>query len=122
MSTMSAKHKELSEQLGTWWRTQTDFKTKKDLAGLLRVHSDTLGEYFSGRSFPRWDIACRLFELTDIECLRPDVGGNSSLEMFQGSPPPRCCLHIPLVSLLQIKSIQKRIITVPLDLPKKRAI
>ena len=95
MSTMSAKHKELSEQLGTWWRTQTDFKTKKDLAGLLRVHSDTLGEYFSGRSFPRWDIASRLFELTNIECLRPDVGGNSPLEMVPGESPAALLLAHP---------------------------
>ena len=92
---MSAKHKELSEQLGTWWRTQTDFKTKKDLAGLLKVHPDTLGEYFSGKSFPRWDIACRLFELTNIECLRPDVGGNSSLEMVPRESPAALLLAHP---------------------------
>jgi len=89
---MSARHKELSEQLGTWWTTQTDFKTKKALAGFLNVHPDTLGEYFSGKSFPRSDIANRLFELTDIECLRPDVGGGSSPEMV-----PRESTAVPLL-------------------------
>ena len=78
---MPAKHEELSEQLTSWWRTQTDFKTKKALAGFLRVHPDTLGEYFSGKSFPRSDIANRLCELTNIECLKSDVDGNSSTEM-----------------------------------------
>jgi len=71
---MSTKHKELSEQLATWWRTQTDFKAKKALAGFLKVHPDTLGDYFSGKNFPRWDIANRLFELTNIEYLKPEVG------------------------------------------------
>ena len=75
---MSGKHKELSEQLAAWWCAQTDFKTKKALAGFLKVHPDTLGEYFSGKSFPRWDIACRLFELTNIECLRPEVDGSAA--------------------------------------------
>ena len=70
-NTMSAKHTELSEQLANWWRTQADFKTKKALAGFLKVHPDTVGEYFSGKSFPRWDIAGKLFELTNIRCLKP---------------------------------------------------
>ena len=68
---MSAKHKELSQQLATWWRAQTHFKTKKALAGFLKVHPDTVGEYFSGKSFPRWDVANKLFELTNIQCLKP---------------------------------------------------
>lgn len=71
---MSAKHKELSKQLANWWSTQTDFKTKKALAGFLKVHPVTLAEYFSGRSFPRCDIANRLWELANIECLKPEVG------------------------------------------------
>ena len=75
---MTAKHKELSEQLTTWWSTQTDFKVKKTLAGFLKVHPDTLGDYFSGKNFPRWDIANRLFELTNIECLKPDAGTSTT--------------------------------------------
>lgn len=66
----STKHEELSEQLATWWRTQTEFKTKKAMAGFLKVHPDTLGDYFSGRKFPRSDIADRLFELTNIKYLK----------------------------------------------------
>ncbi len=81
MGYRSEKHKELSEQLTTWWRKQTDFKTKKALAGLLKVHPDTLGDYFSGRKFPKSDIANRLYELTDIKCLKPDAGSNSSSEI-----------------------------------------
>lgn len=70
---MAAKHEELSQQLTAWWRAQTDFKTKKALAGFLKVHPDTVGEYFSGKSFPRWVIANRLFVLTNIQCLKPDT-------------------------------------------------
>ena len=81
---MSAKHKELSEQLTAWWRTQTDFKTKKALAGLLKVHPDTLGEYFSGKSFPRWDIANKLFEMTSIQCLKPDAGVSTVSDLPRG--------------------------------------
>ena len=62
----STEHKELSEQLDSWWRTQTDFKAKKALAGFLKVHPDTIGDYFSGKNFPRPDIANRLYELTNI--------------------------------------------------------
>jgi len=69
-------------------------QNKKGL-GWLKVHPDTLGEYFSGKSFPRWDIACRLFELTNIECLRPDVGGNSSLEMVPRESPAALLLAHP---------------------------
>ena len=83
----SAKHKELSEQLTSWWRTQTEFKTKKALAGLLKVHPDTLGDYLSGRQFPKSDIANRLYEITDIKCLKPDVGGNSFTEMVSQESP-----------------------------------
>ena len=82
----SAKHKELSEQLATWWRTQTDFKTKKALAGFLKVHPDTLGGYFSGRKFPMSDIANRLCELTNIRCLKPDFDSDSPSEMLPHPP------------------------------------
>jgi hypothetical protein len=82
----SAKLKELSEQLATWWRTQTDFKTKKALAGFLKVHPDTLGDYFSGRNFPRSDIADRLCELTNIRCLKRDFDSDSSSEMLPHPP------------------------------------
>ena len=90
---MSTKHKELSEQLATWWRTQTDFKTKKALAGFLKVHPDTLGVYFSGKKFPRWDIAYSLFELTGIECLKTEIGSNSSSGVPQGPPAALLLTH-----------------------------
>jgi len=101
---MSGKHKVLSEQLAAWWRAQTDFKTKKALAGFLKVHPDTLGDYFSGKSFPRWDIANKLFELTNIQCLKPDAGTSTvpdllreescsgkSPESTAGQPPGMLC-------------------------------
>jgi len=69
MGYRSEKHKELSEQLTTWWCEQTDYTTKKALAGLLKVHPVTLGDYFSGRKFPKSDIASKLYELTNIICL-----------------------------------------------------
>lgn len=98
----SAKHKELSEQLAAWWRTQTDFKTKKALAGSLKVHPDTLGDYFSGRKFPRSDIASRLYELTNIECLKrlePDVDSSSPSEIVPQEPSVAPLLpHLPGVA------------------------
>ena len=86
----SSKHKELSEQLTSWWRTQTDFKTKKTLADFLKVHPDTLGDYFSGRKFPRLDIANRLCELTKIMCLKANAGAGSFSRMVpqEASPVP----------------------------------
>jgi hypothetical protein len=87
----SAKHKELSEQMSAWWSAQTDFKTKKELAGFLKVHRDTIGEYFSGKSTPMPDIATRLYELTNIACLKPDVGSTSSAEI-----PPESSAASPI--------------------------
>ncbi len=78
----SSKHKELSEQLTTWWHAQTDFKTKTALATLLKLHPDTLGDYFSGRRFPKSDIANRLYELTNIACLKPDGSINPIPEVI----------------------------------------
>jgi hypothetical protein len=83
----SSKHKELSEQLTTWWSTQTDFKTKRGLADFLKVHPDTLGDYFSGRSFPKSDIANRLCELTNAACLKPHGGADPLLEMAPQESP-----------------------------------
>ena len=77
---MSGKHEELSEQLAAWWQIQTNFKTKKDLAGFLNVHRDTVGDYFSGRRFPKPEIADRLYELTKITCLKPNASGDSPRE------------------------------------------
>ncbi|MFC1962303.1 helix-turn-helix domain-containing protein [Chloroflexota bacterium] len=74
----SSKHKELSEQLNGWWRAQTGFKTKKELAVFLGVHPDTLGDYFPGRQFPRADIARKLYELTKMPCLRTDSAASFS--------------------------------------------
>jgi len=55
----------------------------------LSVHPDTLGEYFSGRKFPRSDIATRLYDLTKIQCLSPHSGAASLSEMVkQNSPSP----------------------------------
>jgi hypothetical protein len=76
-----AKYKELSEELTTWWSMQTQFKTKKALAAFLEVHPDTVGEYFSGRKFPRSDIANRLGGLTNIRCLKQDFNANLSSEV-----------------------------------------
>ena len=89
----SSTHKELSEQLTSWWRTQTDFKTKKSLADFLEVHPDTLGDYFSGRRSPRLDIANRLCELTKIACLKTNAGADSfsgvvPREVSPVKPPP----------------------------------
>jgi hypothetical protein len=75
---LSEKHRHLSEQLNSWWRTQTTFKTKKEMAGALNVHHDTLGDYFSGRKFPRPDIENRIYELTNIQGLEPGVRSDSS--------------------------------------------
>ena len=83
---MPVNHEELPEQLTNWWRTQTDFKTKKELAGFLRIHPDTLGDYFSGRKFPRSDIAERLSGLTNVGCLKPDAGSLSSPELTTEKP------------------------------------
>lgn len=96
----SSKHKELSEQLTTWWNTQTDFKTKKALAGLLKVHPDTLGDYFSGRQFPKSDMANRLRELTNIACLRPHGGADPVSEMvLQEFSPMPLLLAAPRVAV-----------------------
>jgi len=111
----SAKHKELSEQLATWWRTQTDFKTKKALAGFLKVHPDTLGSYFSGRKLPMSDIANRLCELTNIRCLKRDYDSDSSSEMVpQESSPGPMLLHPPGVAA-SIGEPQESDITWPSD-------
>ena len=83
---MPAKHEDLSKQLTGWWQTQTEFKTKKDMASFLGVHPDTLGDYFSGRKFPRSDIAERLSGLTNIGWLKPDVGNLSSPEVITEKP------------------------------------
>jgi len=77
----SAKHEELSKELTSWWRTQTEFKTKKALADFLKVHPDTLGDYFAGRRFPRSDIANRLGGLTNIGCLKHDFDSDLSSEV-----------------------------------------
>ena len=100
MEYQSSKHKELSEQLTSWWRTQTDFKTKKALADFLKVHPDTLGDYSSGRKFPRPDIASRLYELTKIACLKPVAGAESPPQMVPqlSSPIAPLLLSAPRVA------------------------
>ena len=77
----SAKQKEFSERLVSWWRTQTDFKTKQALAAFIKVHPVTLSGYFTGKSFPGAEVANRLYELTKINCLKSDTGSGSSLEV-----------------------------------------
>lgn len=87
MEFRGSKYKELSEQLGAWWRTQKDYATKKALAGFLKVHPDTLGDYLSGRKFPRPDIAVRLYELTHAHCLRPAPAASSSKTVAPSTAP-----------------------------------
>ena len=87
MDYCSSKHKELSEQLTKWWSTQTDFKTKRGLADFLEVHPDTLGDYFSGRRFPKSDIANRLCELTNFACLEPHGSADPLSEMAPQESP-----------------------------------
>lgn len=96
----STKHKELSDQLVSWWRAQTDYKTKKEMATYLSVHPDSLGEYFSGRKFPRSDIASRLYDLTKIPCLSPHSGAASLSEMVKqdSSLPVPVFLPPPIIA------------------------
>jgi len=111
----STKHKELSEQLASWWRTQTDFKTKKALAGFLKVHPDTLGDYFSGRKFPRSDIADRLRELTNIGFLKRDFNSDSSSEMVSQESSPRPMSPHPTGAAASIEESPESDITWPSD-------
>jgi hypothetical protein len=94
----SVRHKELSEALTSWWRMQGQFETKKALAAFLDVHRDTIGDYFSGRKFPRSDIAKRLYELTDVECLKHNSDRDFSSEMM---PHPEVTAREPTRELLQ---------------------
>jgi len=93
----STKHKELSDQLVSWWQAQSDYKTKKELANFLSVHPDTLGEYFSGRRLPRPDIASNLYDLTKIPCLRPHSRAASLSEISKqdSSLPVPILLPLP---------------------------
>jgi hypothetical protein len=98
----STKHKELSTQLTSWWRAQTDFKTKRALADFLKVHPDTVGDYFSGRVFPRSDIANRLFELTKIACLQPHIYAIALSGMVpQDSSPVALLPPAPVVASIE---------------------
>lgn len=96
----SSKHKELSEQLTSWWSAQADFKTKRELADALKVHPDTLGDYFSGRKFPKPDIANRLCELTNIACLEPRSGPN----LLSGKTLQESSIILPLPPAADITS------------------
>ncbi|MFC1981470.1 hypothetical protein ACFLVN_04415 [Chloroflexota bacterium] len=77
------------------------------------MHPDTLGDYFSGRKFPKSDIANRLCELTDIECLRPDVGSNSSSEMVPQESSTTPLLQRPPGVAASIEEPQELDITGP---------
>ena len=77
----SSRHKTLSEELTSWWQGQADFKTKRALAESLKVHPDTIGNYFSGRKFPKGDVARRLWEITKIACLEHGTVSESSLSV-----------------------------------------
>ncbi len=81
MNHPSTRHKELSEELTSWWHAQDDFKTKKAMAGSLKVHPDTLGDYFRGRQFPKGEIANRLWEFTRLACLKPRNNSAPSAEI-----------------------------------------
>ena len=73
MNHLSLRHRILSEQLNHWWGKQDEFKTRKAMADVLKVHPDTLGDYFRGRRFPNEEIASRLWQFTSIECLEPGI-------------------------------------------------
>jgi hypothetical protein len=118
MDYQSEKHKELSEQLTAWWGTQTKFKTKKELAELLSVHPDTLGDYFSGRKFPKPDIADRLYELTNIKCLELDVSRNSSPKMYPPGSFSESLLPPPTGDCVSKLEPQKSNIAGPSELAK----
>jgi hypothetical protein len=77
----SSRHKTLSEELTSWWQGQADFKTKRALAESLKVHPDTIGNYFSGRKFPKGDVARRLWEITKIACLEHGTVSESPLSI-----------------------------------------
>ena len=81
MDYYSSRHKTLSEELTSWWQGQADFKTKRALAESLKVHPDTIGNYFSGRKFPKGDVARRLWEITKIACLEHGTVSESSLSV-----------------------------------------
>lgn len=98
MARNSTKYEELSRELTTWWRMQTEFKTKKAMAAFLKVHPDTLSEYFSGRTFPRSDTANRLGTLTDIRCLKNDFDSGLSSDVV---PNPEVIVKQPTRELPQ---------------------
>ncbi|MBE0480836.1 MAG: hypothetical protein IBX68_07640 [Dehalococcoidia bacterium] len=115
----SEKHKELSAQLATWWGTQTDFETKKMLADFLKVHPDTIGDYLSGRKFPGSGIANRLWQLTKIECLTPNVSSDAPADRAPQEPSPALLLSPSPGVAASIAEPQELDITVPSEPPKE---
>ncbi len=69
--TPDTARQEFSRQLREWWISQDKWRLKRDLAGSLNIHPDTLGDYFGGRSFPTNPVIISgLYEETHLSSLR----------------------------------------------------
>ena len=60
-------------QLQNWFKSQTKYKTKKDLAKGTGIGYTNLKKYFHGDSQPSQKIRQKLYEVTGIEILRQEI-------------------------------------------------
>lgn len=64
-------HMEFTEAMRTWFSKQSMLKSQKELSDYIGVPHSTVRTYFQGRGFPRGEIRDKLYELTEIEMLKP---------------------------------------------------
>jgi len=65
-------HPEVAQALQAWWESQRRFTSKEELAAALQVKLAALGSVCAGSSFPRGPNCWRFYEITGLQCFRPE--------------------------------------------------
>ncbi|MBI4187470.1 MAG: HD domain-containing protein [Chloroflexi bacterium] len=72
MDAQTSSNRPFHEQFTEWWKSDKNiWKTHEKFAGRLKIGRSTVGDYLSGKSIPKGEIAKRIYEVTGLASLKP---------------------------------------------------
>jgi len=90
MNARSSKREIFAQEMKKWWEENKDaWSTQKKLAAHLAIGKSTIGDYIRGVSFPSPTIAEKLYEVTQLDILKPEPRMHFSDNTLQGQVPTK---------------------------------
>ena len=86
MNAQSSKREIFGQEMKKWWEENKDaWGTQRNLADHLNIGKSTIGDYIRGVSFPSPAIAEKLYEITQLDILKPRLETKPQMHFLENT-------------------------------------